>query len=112
MHTVFCASLLAYEQSVLMPKNPNKRRINPGMITHVTLVNKDTAKDRQHRLVRLGAEETPKSKTANLESSPTKPHISSTCHDLLHHMGPNFDEDFMDFEEVKPRGLCAKKVVC
>jgi hypothetical protein len=85
-----------------MPKNPNKRRINPGTITHVTLVNKDTAKDQQHRLVRLEAEETLKTKIADLESSPTKPHVGSTLHDLLHHMGLTFEEDLMEFEEIRP----------
>lgn len=92
-----------------MPKNPNKRKINPGKVTHVTWVTKDTTRGPSTRLVRFPAEKSQKSKHETAEPSPSQVGGSGS-QSFIDGMQQSFDDSYMDFEDMKPTGLPHKKV--
>ena len=92
-----------------MPKNPNRRRINRGKVTHVTLVTKDTARGSTDELVRSGAQHSQVPTTGTPQSSPIKT-AGSASPILPDPIADTFLEDDMEFQEEGPGRVIQTKM--
>ena len=93
----------------IMPKNPHKRRINPGKVTHVTCITKDTSRGPSTRIVRLDPLECRKSKSGMPQSSPMKA-TPSTSRVSFDQIQPNSDDSYLEIGEIRPLRLPTTKV--
>ena len=84
-----------------MPKNPNRRRINRGKVTHITLVTKDTARGSTDQLVRSGAQHIQVPTTGTPQLSPIKT-AGSAAPMLPDPIAHTFLEDDMEFQDEGP----------
>lgn len=63
---------IAYFPPYNILKNMTKRRINPGKVTHVTCVTKQTTRGPRSKLVRAKPQSSPITEGESVHSSPTK----------------------------------------
>lgn len=89
-----------------MPKNPNKRKINVGSVSHVTWVTKQTTRGPRTSLIRLDPVQSPTLKSQPHQSSPVK-----TISSLSQVSSQGYNEEHMDFEDLQPLRVPEKKVL-
>lgn len=84
-----------------MPKNPNKHRVKASTVTQVTWVKSSTPSGRGSCMIRMKAVKTPKSQHCRSSSSPIK-HTGSKSKDLFEETQPGGDDDYLQYEEIRP----------
>ena len=97
----------------IMPKNPNKQRVNPIKVTCVTWMTKDSEHGSKGQLIKLKSEATPTSKSCSATSSPSN--VPTSSKQIRSTLQALFDEGFdsPDFgcTPVKPIWIPHTKVI-
>ncbi|KAF8547808.1 hypothetical protein OG21DRAFT_1479386 [Imleria badia] len=84
------------------------RKVQGSKVTHVTLVTKETTRGQTSRLVRLATQQTPQPQSETSQTPPAKA-SRSTFQPLPDENPIHFDDNFTDFEEIRPSRFTTTK---